>query len=67
MNDRKIKAGVVFMRNGLWQVEVEKWEYMIADQWPNHNVLCRGCDENRRIKVEILNTTNARFLEFCEK
>jgi len=67
MNDRKIKTGVVFMRNGLWQVEVETWEYTIADQFPNHNILCRGFHENRRIKIEILNSTEAKFLEFCEK
>ena len=67
MNDRKIKIGVVFMRNGLWQVEVEKHEYMITDQWPNHPTLLRGLHENRRVKVEILNSTNARFLEFLEE
>ena len=67
MNDRKIKTGVVFLRNGMWQVEVEKHEYMIADQWPNHAELLFGLHENRRVKVKILNSTNARFLEFCEK
>ena len=64
MDDFRIKVGVVFWRNGLWQVEVEKWEYIIADQFPKHAELLFGLHENRRIKVEILNASEARFLEF---
>lgn len=67
MTDAKIKTGVVFVRNGLWQVEVEKREYMITKQWPFHSILKFGRDENRRVKVKILNSTNVELLEVLER
>ena len=63
MSDIKIKTGVVFVRNGLWQVEVAKHEYIIEDQWPEHSVLRRGLHENRRTTVKILNSMFAKLQE----
>lgn len=62
MSDFKI--GVIVVRNGLWHVEVEKHEYMMESPGPHQIKLIFGRDENRRVKVEILNSTNVRFLEF---
>jgi len=64
MSDVKIKTGVVFVRNGLWQVEVEKQDYVIQDQFPSHSSLILGLHENRRVIVRLLNSTCAEFLEF---
>ncbi len=64
MTDSRIKTGVAFVRNGLWQIMIEGTDYVLTDQWPDHPKLTFGRDENCRIKVKILKkSTEAELLE----